>query len=198
MKRFAPLVFCFALFFSLWDSALREAETAEISAKVLRLHVRASDDTPAAQGRKLLVRDVLGETLSPLLSGAEDRDRAAERAEAALPELRRTAEEALAFLGEPEQVHLTLRREDFPERRYPGVTLPEGEYLALRADLGSGGGANWWCVVWPPLCLAASQEEEEEALDVFSPGERKLITSPGICFRSRLLDLIRRIFGSGR
>lgn len=194
MKRFAPLVFCLALFLSLWDSALRETEAAEISAKVLRLHVRASDDTPAAQGRKLLVRDILGEALAPLLSGAEDRDEAACRAEAALPELGRAAEEALAFLGDPEPVRLRLRREEFPERSYPGVTLPAGEYLALRADLGSGRGANWWCVVWPPLCLAASEEEEEEALDVFSPRERKLIASPGLRFRSRLLDFLRRIF----
>ena len=198
MKRFAPLVFCIALFFSLWDSALREAETAEISAKVLRLHIRASDDTPAAQGRKLLVRDILGEALVPLLSGAEHRDEAALRAEAALPQLQRTAEEVLVFLGEPEPVRLSLCREAFPERSYPGMTLPEGEYLALRADLGSGKGENWWCVVWPPLCLAASEEEEEEALDVFSPGERKLLTSAGICFRSRLLDLLRRLFASAR
>ena len=197
MKRYVPLVFCFALFLSLWDSALAEAETAEISAKVLRLHVRAADDTPAAPGRKLLVRDILGETLSPLLSGSGDRDDAARRAEAALPELQRQAEAVLDFLGKPEPVRLRLCREDFPERRYPGVTLPAGEYLALRADLGNGGGANWWCVVWPPLCLAASEEEEEEALDVFSPEERKRITSSGICFRSRLLDLLKRIFGSG-
>ena len=197
MKRFAPLVFCFALFLSLWDSALLERETAEISAKVLRLHVRASDDTPAAQGRKLLVRDILRETLSPLFSGAEERDEAARRAQAALPELQRRAEEALAFLGEPEPVRLSLRREEFPERSYPGLTLPAGTYLALRADLGAGEGANWWCVVWPPLCLAASEEEEEEALDVFSSGEWKLVASSGIRFRSRLLDFFRRVFGSG-
>ena len=74
--------------------------------------------------------------------------------------------------------------------------------IALHLDCvtapGAAGGKNWWCVVWPPLCLAASEEEEEEALDVFSPGERKLLTSSGICFRFRLLDLLRRIFGSGR
>lgn len=197
MKRFVPLVFCFALFLSLWDSALAESETAAISAKVLRLHVRASDDTPAAQGRKLLVRDVLGDVLAPLLFGAESREEAVRRTEAALPELQRQAEAVLDFLGEPEPVRLSLRQEDFPERRYPGVTLPAGSYLALRADLGKGGGANWWCVVWPPLCLAASEEEGEEAMDVFSPEERKRITSSGICFRSRLLDLLKRIFGSG-
>ena len=197
MKRFVPLVFCFALFLSLWDSALAESETAAISAKVLRLHVRASDDTPAAQGRKLLVRDVLGDVLAPLLFGAESREEAVRRTEAALPELQRQAEAVLDFLGEPEPVRLSLLQEDFPERRYPGVTLPAGSYLALRADLGKGGGANWWCVVWPPLCLAASEEEGEEAMDVFSPEEQKRITSSGICFRSRLLDLLKRIFGSG-
>ena len=101
MKRFVPLVFCFALFLSLWDSALAESETAAISAKVLRLHVRASDDTPAAQGRKLLVRDVLGDVLAPLLFGAESREEAVRRTEAALPELQRQAEAVLDFLGEP-------------------------------------------------------------------------------------------------
>ncbi len=196
MKRFAPLVFCFALFCSLWNSALLEGETEALSAKVLRLHVRASDDTPAAQGRKLLVRDALGETLAPLLEGAADREEAAARVEAALPELRRRAEEALEFLGSPEQVTLRLRREAFPERSYPGVTLPAGEYLALRADLGAGAGANWWCVVWPPLCLAASEEEGEEALDVFSPQERRLLTASGVRLRFRLGDWVRRIFGA--
>ena len=196
MKRFAPLVFCFALFCSLWNSALLEGETEALSAKVLRLHVRASDDTPAAQGRKLLVRDALGETLAPLLEGAADREEAAARVEAALPELRRRAEEALEFLGSPEQVTLRLRREAFPERSYPGVTLPAGEYLALRADLGAGAGANWWCVVWPPLCLAASEEEGEEALDVFSPQERRLLTASGVRLRFRLGEWVRRVFGA--
>ena len=195
MKRFAPLLFLLAFFFSLWSSALLEAETASLSEKVLRLHVRASDDSPAAQGRKLLVRDALSETLTPLLSGCTDREDAARRTEAALPELRRAAEEALDLLGEPETVTLALRREEFPERAYPGLTLPAGEYLSLRADLGAGAGHNWWCVVWPPLCLAASEEEGEEAMDVFSPEEQRLLTASGVRLRLRLLDWFRRVFG---
>ena len=195
MKRFAPFVFVLALFCSLWHSAQLEAEAAGLSEKVLRLHVRASDDTPAAQGRKLLVRDVLAEDLAPLLSGCGDREEAAERTIAALPELRRAAEEVLEFLGEPEPVSLSLRWEEFPERAYPGVYLPAGEYLALRADLGEGRGKNWWCVVWPPLCLAASEEEGEEAMDVFSPQEQRILTASGVQLRLRFLDWLRRVFG---
>ena len=195
MKRFVPLVFLLAFFCSLWHSAMLEAEAAALSDKVLRLHVRAADDTPAAQGRKLLARDALAEALTPLLSGCGDREEAAERVSAALPELRRAAEEALRFLGEPEAVTLSLRWEDFPERAYPGLTLPAGNYLALRADLGAGAGANWWCVVWPPLCLAASEEEGEEALDVFSPQERRLLTASGVRLRFRLGEWVRRVFG---
>lgn len=194
MKRFAPLVFCLALFFSLWHSALLEAEAAELSAKVLRLHVRAADDSPAAQGRKLLVRDALLRELAPRLAGCRDREEAAGRAEAALPELQRAAEAALALLGEPENIRLSLRQEAFPERAYPGLTLPAGNYLALRADLGAGVGHNWWCVVWPPLCLAASEEEEEEAMDVFSPEEKRILTASGLQLRLRLLDWLRRLF----
>ena len=195
MKRFVPLVFLLAFFCSLWHSAMLEAEAAALSEKVLRLHVRASDDSPAAQGRKLLARDALLGALAPLLEGAESREEAAEKVKAALPELGRAAEEALDFLGEPEAVSLSLRQEDFPERSYTGLTLPAGEYLALRADLGVGKGQNWWCVVWPPLCLAVSEEEGEEALDVFSPGERRILSSSGLQLRLRLLDWFRRVFG---
>ena len=195
MKRFVPLVFLLAFFCSLWHSAMLEAEAAALSEKVLRLHVRASDGSPAAQGRKLLARDALLGALAPLLEGAESREEAAEKVQAALPELGRAAEEALDFLGEPEAVSLSLRQEDFPERSYPGLTLPAGEYLALRADLGAGKGQNWWCVVWPPLCLAVSEEEGEEALDVFSPGEQRILSSSGLQLRLRLLDWFRRVFG---
>ena len=197
MRRFGPLIFCIALFLSLWDSACLERREAALSEKVLRLHVRADGNGPAAQGRKLLVRDTLALSLSPLLSGSPDRDAAAERVKAALPELQLRAEAALEALGEPERVRLSLRREAFPARSYPGVTLPAGEYLALRADLGAAGGKNWWCVVWPPLCLAVSEEETEDAWDAFSPGERKLMTDRGVVLRSRLLEWFRRVFGVG-
>ena len=195
MKKLAPFIFVLTLFCSLWHSAMLEAEAASLSEKVLRLHVRASDDTPAAQGRKLLVRDVLVRSLDPILAGCGDREAAAEKTRAALPELRRAAETALDRLGEGERVSLSLQWEEFPERSYPGVTLPAGEYLALRADLGEGSGKNWWCVVWPPLCLAASEEEGEEALDVFSPQEQRILTASGVQLRLRLLDWLRRVFG---
>ena len=39
----------------------------------------------------------------------------------------------------------------FPTMEYDGVTLPAGDYLALRVLIGAAEGQNWWCAVFPPL-----------------------------------------------
>ena len=43
----------------------------------------------------------------------------------------------------------------FPTRRYGSGTLPAGRYDAVRIELGTGAGRNWWCVLYPGLCRAA-------------------------------------------
>ncbi len=48
-----------------------------------------------------------------------------------------------------------------PAKTYGQVTLPEGDYRALRVTLGSGQGQNWWCVLFPQLCLAVSSDGVE-------------------------------------
>jgi stage II sporulation protein R len=48
-------------------------------------------------------------------------------------------------------VGTSLSVETFPEREYGDITLPAGDYTTLRVTIGSGKGANWWCVMFPPL-----------------------------------------------
>ncbi len=31
--------------------------------------------------------------------------------------------------------------------------MPAGTYDALRVEIGSASGRNWWCVMFPPLCF---------------------------------------------
>ena len=44
----------------------------------------------------------------------------------------------------------------FPLKVYGDLSLPPGEYEALRVELGSAAGQNWWCIMFPPLCFVDS------------------------------------------
>ena len=41
----------------------------------------------------------------------------------------------------------------FPTKDYGSIVLPAGEYEALKVEIGSAKGKNWWCVLFPPLCF---------------------------------------------
>ena len=56
-------------------------------------------------------------------------------------------------------VKVCLEETWFPTRQYENVSLPAGNYQALRVLIGEGAGKNWWCVVFPSLCLSAVTEE---------------------------------------
>ena len=62
----------------------------------------------------------------------------------------------------------------FTTRQYDTVTLPAGNYHALRITLGSGEGHNWWCIMFPALCLpmAAEKLPEDELPEDFVTGGR--------------------------
>ena len=73
----------------------------------------------------------------------------------------------------------------FPARRYPTGQLPAGRYDAVRIDIGSGGGRNWWCVLYPGLCSFA---QGGYAL----PAENDLVCGRYI-LRFRLVDWAHRL-----
>lgn len=77
----------------------------------------------------------------------------------------------------------------FTTREYENVTLPAGDYLALRITLGSGEGHNWWCVMFPPLCIPMASEPIDE--DVI-PGD---FTSDRIEIKFAVFEFFRSIFG---
>ena len=65
----------------------------------------------------------------------------------------------IAAQGYHYPVKVCLEETWFPTRQYENVSLPAGNYQALRVLIGEGAGKNWWCVVFPSLCLSAVTEE---------------------------------------
>ena len=147
------LALCGALQAAAWARTQRDTG-ALLCADTLRLHIRAGSDSVADQSAKLHVRDAVLAYLDAACP-AQSKPEALTWAAQHLFELQLTARHALAKLGVRAPVRVQLVNMYFPTRRYGSGTLPAGRYDAVRIELGTGAGRNWWCVLYPGLCRAA-------------------------------------------
>ena len=159
-RQMQHLCICLALgllLCSLWQAAAwgrTQLHTGDaVCADTLRLHIRAASDAVADQSAKLRVRDAVLAVMQqcPAQSAPEARAWAAGR----LLQFQLAAQRALAAQSIRAPVRVYLVNMYFPARRYPTGQLPAGRYDAVRIDIGSGGGRNWWCVLYPGLCSFA-------------------------------------------
>ena len=139
-------------------------QETELASKVLRLHVLANSDSEADQRRKLQVRDAVLKEAEGYLSGCASVPEARGRLTSHLQDLADTGAEALALAGSRDPVTVSLERAWFPTKGYRDVSLPAGEYQALRVKIGRAEGHNWWCVLFPPLTADAVTERSEVTL----------------------------------
>ena len=141
---------------------------------VLRLHILADSDSAEDQALKLLVRDALLEHAPQLFAGCETLEEMKQRAWEERETIRLIAEQTLEENGCDDPVTVQLAQMEFDPRVYDEITMPGGEYEALRILIGKGEGHNWWCVMYPPLCLPAVSAEscfDAETSDVLTRPE---------------------------
>ena len=128
----------------------------------VRLHIVAESDGAEDQVKKLLARDAVLAEAREILFDCRDPDEAWERLKENLDAMEKAAESASgqSVIGE-------MGVFPFPERDYGNLTLPAGEYRALRLTLGRGEGCNWWCVLYPGLCMPEDISREPMWKTVF-------------------------------
>jgi len=131
-------------------------ECEEIPEEVMRLHIIAQSDSEYDQAFKYDLRDFLLSDFSGKLSGSANALEARDKAIELLPEINEKANEFAAIRAYPYAITAEVAKTYFTTRTYENsVTLPAGDYYALRVIIGDGAGRNWWCVMFPPLCLPA-------------------------------------------
>ena len=90
----------------------------------------------------------------------------------------------------------------FPTRQYESVTLPAGEYDALRITIGEAKGKNWWCVLFPALCLPVA-EDSAQLSDVLSSGQLDVVQGnyeirfKAVEWYEQLKDWLENLGGNG-
>lgn len=167
-----------------------EATQVRLASQVIRLHVLANSDSEEDQALKLEVRDRVLETTSALLAGETEPQAAAVLLNQHLDDIAQTAAQEISAQGHDDRVEVRLEQTWFPTRQYQGISLPAGNYLALRVLIGAAEGHNWWCVVFPNLCLPAVSERALEA-STLTPGQISLLQEEetSYVFRFKTLEL---------
>ena len=149
----------------------------EIRNKVLRMHVIANSDEDYDQELKLKVRDAVLEEGRELFDGTLTADDAEEKIVPNIDRLESAALKTIIEEGFDYPVKVTVVNEYFKTRVYENsVTLPAGNYTAVKVVIGEGNGRNWWCVMFPPMCLPAANTECELS-DVLNTDETDIVTN---------------------
>lgn len=124
-----------------------------IASEILRFHVIANSDSTEDQALKLIIKDALVKALIPTLENATNIMEARSLLKSSLDELEDISNGIIKEHGFTYTASASLERGYFPLKVYGDLSLPPGEYEAVRIELGSAKGQNWWCVMYPPLCF---------------------------------------------
>lgn len=125
---------------------------------MIRLHVVANSDSPEDQMIKRKVRN----QIITAMEGQTELAAARSYIDTHLEDMEATAEAVIADCGADYHAKAERKVTFIPEKSYEDLTLPAGNYEALRITLGEGKGENWWCVIFPQLCLIGEKADGEK------------------------------------
>ncbi len=125
----------------------------DISEKILRLHIIANSDSEDDQNVKMLVKENLVTYLENLLKDSSSLEESIDITSKHYDDIINIANSTLTSNGKSYTAACCIERTVFPVKSYGDITLPSGEYTALRVTLGNASGKNWWCILYPPLCF---------------------------------------------
>ncbi len=176
----------------------------DISNSVFRLHIIANSNSETDQSLKLKVRDKIITDASSLFVNCPDLDTAVKIANQNQDKLKQIAESEVKAHGFDYPIKISVGRVAFPTKTYGNITLPSGNYTALRIEIGKAKGENWWCVMYPPLCLTqgvltVSDEANSKLKSELNSSEYDLITKQDsgaipVEVRFKIVEIFQNIF----
>lgn len=206
IKRYALLILLLYLVFVVIDFSIHTTSAKEItegiSEKIIRLHVLANSDDEADQALKLKVKDAVVKEFGSVFASAKNKTDAEKLIEDNYHNIRQVALNVIRENGYDYDVHVYLKECMFPTKVYKDLTFPAGMYEALRIDIGTAEGKNWWCVMYPPLCFVdqtysvVPEDSKKQLEDILTTKEyESLLTdqSTKITYRFKIVEIIEDI-----
>ncbi len=141
----------------------------DLKENIVRLHVVADSNDEEAQALKLKVRDSVAQYTAELLKDVESAEESYRILQMNMDKIQEIAQDRARAEGCSLPVTAQIGDFEFPVKSYGNITLPTGNYNAVRVTIGEGQGQNWWCVLFPPLCFV-----DAEATAVSASGRAQL------------------------
>lgn len=159
MKKKTALIFILTLIVFIVSLSIQQqlSEASDqnkvIPKNAIRLRILANSDHANDQQIKRRVRDIVNHQIETWVKDLKSERIAKKVIQAHLPAIRTLVKQELKKERVDQTYTVKLGEADFPTKLYGGTVYPAGTYQALVITLGSGQGANWWCVLFPPLCF---------------------------------------------
>lgn len=157
-----------------------------IASELLRFHVIANSDSTEDQTVKLKVKEAVIAYLNPYLKDVKEKSEAMYVIREQLENITEVANHILSENGYSYAASTELSTSTFPVKVYGDITLPPGEYDALRIELGEAEGRNWWCIMFPQLCFVdvtynvVPEESKNQLKYLLTDDEYEAIVSDGV------------------
>lgn len=203
ISRLLLLIFLLTLFIFFSAYSYVTAVSSDISDSVFRLHVIANSDSQEDQNLKYKVRDALLEYMNTLCSSEFSKEEAMNIAGNHIDDFSNIAQDIVTQNGYDYPINVSIGKYNFPTKEYGDVSLPAGNYDALRVEIGSASGHNWWCVMFPPLCFVdvssgvVPESSKELLQDGMSEEEYDLLTKSSdnseLNFKFKIVELFENL-----
>lgn len=194
------LLFLLTLYVFISAYSYVNAVSSNIEDSVFRLHVLANSDSKEDQNLKYKVRDALIEYMNTISKNVTSKEEVISIAKEHEEDFYKIAKDVISQNGFSYDVNIQIGNFPFPTKQYGDISLPSGNYDAMRVEIGDSLGQNWWCVMFPPLCFVdvtsgiVPDESKEIIKDNLSTEEYNLISDTDnneIKFKFRLIEFFQ-------
>ena len=167
---------------------------------MFRLHIIANSDNNYDQKLKLKIRDEIIKYMKPLTENCQNKNEVISITKNNLNNLIKIAKETIIKNGYNYDVIIEVGNFHFPTKYYGNVSMPAGNYDAIRIKIGKAEGKNWWCSLFPSLCFTdvsngiIDKKSEKILKSNLKQEEFTLITSKtqDIKFKFKIIELFNK------
>ncbi len=199
-KNFIILSILFILFFAITAYSYANNISEGLAEDIFRLHILANSDSNEDQSLKLKVRDAVLEYMKTLTENTSDKQSVIEMSKTHMENFREIAKKVIKENGYDYPVNIEIGNFYFPTKYYGNISLPAGNYDALKIEIGEAKGQNWWCSLFPPLCFVSvssgivDEEGEEYLKENLSDEEFAIVSgdSSEIEFKFKIIEMMNQ------
>ena len=160
---FLLIFFLFILFIFIKITSYTNQISTSLKDSIIRLHIISNSNNTKDQLFKLKCRDEIISYINQNLSNTSSKNEIITFLNNNISNLY-----SICYsLAEKEKIstsfNISIDKSYIPTKQYGKIQMPSGTYDALKIEIGSSSGNNWWCSLFPPLCFTEASSEIKDS-----------------------------------